>query len=374
MAQDGPVGPPSLVKVAGSVLNSAGEPVEIEFKAYKFRDDKILWQLSRIFDGFFSSQSWDARKELKKIQGRLAYELNEIGSNDNLINVWHDHVKPSQRAAPHWGVVCVDDPYLLDEYTVSTMAAILILLGFASARRYKDERARAAAMLTAFVTRTLEGYSNQSTATFIHEAVSLAAGTDCHAVAKCEGYKCDHIRKVFQPLEDAVAQRPKVAVAEALVALISEKKECHASRLICEVLIKMLVKTIDSAILSFEATRPTHFTQLQGKVKRRRVDKDFREFICNELVAQKAVNGGAAALRIVNGCDGSLARKWERTALVEYWASLITNFKLDGPLHVLEDACRNGMPPKDTLCWALWDSSSDFGGVPPPKAGFHSKP
>ena len=132
-----------LASVRGSACTTEGEIVNIDFKGFCFDDDTAVWELRRIVVPMVENFK-------KKLDLHRIIKSQRVGwqAHCTLLGVNLDDVLfPSFRAASHSDQADLEDERVQDEWTVTTVGLVGVLLFWAEHRRLKTQRARAAAML-----------------------------------------------------------------------------------------------------------------------------------------------------------------------------------------------------------------------------------
>ena len=359
-----------LYLVPGTARTQAGENIHIDFKAYRYEAGEVFWELKRVFAPVLGLEKSE-KAQLCRIHkaNRVSWEHDFekfFGQVDGVLLPSLTSCKASGQHDP------ADNPFIRQEYTISTAGLLAVLLNMAQARKLVVERERAFAVLVAWLSSTL---AFEPAAAVCRDAMPVSAHL-CQQQPVVDGF-CTHIfaTRVQCPQAVTMGSDPWSKLALLLKQLHAWSSECWASTAALSSILKTLSADLDGGLggrdfsqnILMDKSADGH-RGAQGQKKRRRLDEDLKRLATVDSVVQGRVHSGSQLCRATGCADDSAARKWETTFLAKVVASSVQAFSEVRSLCVTEDASRFGQPQKDLMAYLAWSGDINVGTALPPQA------
>lgn len=262
------------------------------------------------------------------------------------------------------------DQYVRDEYSLSTKALLLLHIEWATTKRKEDERERAQAMCTAWLSKI-------ASSTILDPQVFRSRfGTFAHLCRPHVRGCCMHVNTCDDMLNEDSVNGPWSDFVGHLCRLRSLSEMCPAVKGILVQALDKICTHIDKRLDEVDMNRDvTKAELLEQDGKRLRIDEDFKHRVVVADVVNKRCHSGAQSLRVhgVGGISGSgLSADWEQQGLRCYRSAGWITFDIGGVFTVASDGKRLGMPCEDTECYLGWSGRADVGMYMAPMVHFET--
>ena len=269
-----------------------------------------------------------------------------------------DIMKPSQKAAPHYGQAYLTDPLVRQEFTHSTPGAIYMLSHGAMVGGVKAEQKRCAAMLGAFLSLLDLDYVSFRNK-IVQELGSKRA--DCVLVCSQGDGFCWHVNVLLDGFDPAVDWEK---VAKALWWLTDQSASCLTCKSVGRSLFAWLDHRayakygdigMDVAISARVAATCAVGRQVYAG-KKLRIDEDLKLATSVVMVGHKTVKNAATFLKSSgSGADVSCGRVWQSDHVRRAQATAIDVFDDLRHCRIAVDGVRLGKPAREINVFLLND-------------------
>lgn len=357
------------VKAPAVFCNSAitmdnGEAASMHLKAW-LHDAGPKWELRRVLISLCVPLKRGVCAVWRQMQETWTEDLERF----SFVPV-EQHLTPSRRTLSYHQQELSGGVH--DEACLSSHALLTVLLRFIESRRRKNERSLGLGMLRCLLS-VVYGARCQ-------HLLGLAAPGGCFELCsdkpmarEGEGEQCLHVLDFSKAMMATMQhERPcNESLATMCLELFARSSECPALRHWCQVLLSRVAaafrdaKWDDASKFSFDAIRNGI---LPGGQQRRRLDEDFRDAACIDMLVSKRAKTTGEFLQ----ADGQVCRQagWrmDNLAVRLYMSAATEHLHTAKYISVCFDAARLGEPAKDTVVGLCWSMDRGFGAWLAPQA------
>lgn len=342
---------------------SNGTVLEGDFKIWIYDDGACYWEFRRmLFYVIKPGAKVCVHRQLKESRALWTAEFEYFGVPAGALTDSFNAARCSGDDA------ALEDPHTRDEYTISTAAALVLMLFWYRTARVKDKRDRCQGLLTGFLQR-VGGQIGQWVDT-LADALRREAHL-CDSDVE-HGMLCVHMQAESNQGHFEISSWTEFV--DVLSHLRCGSDVCHSSKAALGAFIAQLARFIDSRAaklhpelgLKDDLKRRRLLSVSAGK--RMRVDEDYKH---QTAVARLVLRDGPNAGRLIKGddvgCSSSNGRHWEAKVCLAHQAACLAAFADSRVVHLCEDGSRLGDPAEETIVYVVWAACEDLAGFPPPQ-------
>ena len=227
--------------IGNSIQTSEGRPCSISWKIWN-HDAGVVWELRRVISHIDHASTSICNKFVKK-NLELWKDWWGLSGFDA-----EEHCKHSRNACLKKHPHLLNDPRLKQEYIVSTLGLVDLLLCFHSSRKRIDDRAMAQNLLKCLLGKLLQPES-----TNVQLFQVLPAEVKCQACphrdeALAAHEPCPHARCLQEMFQKIEVMPPQSWLAEAACLVAAHRNLCPATKLWHSIAIRDIAQALDSAI------------------------------------------------------------------------------------------------------------------------------
>lgn len=344
--------------VAGHL--SRGERFSSSLKAWIYTTgeaEHTFWKLRRIFTLLLQGLVQDTSCDLALRRHRatvVSYFLQ-------LYMVEDAELKPSRRKES-WMIAKgelgedFEDPYVREEFSISTKGLLSMLLAWWRERRYSRDQERGRALLTSFLGAVL-------TPEHIAELdlVQLWQESGGHCEFQTLDGTCLHFETVrgVEPSEDFAC-----ILAEQMGLMAKHMRVCGLARGTLISVLGFAEQRASTGIRSRACQQAAKISHPKGQQRLRRIDEDFKDNATSRLPALGRVRSAAAAVAVDDEVHNDAARDWSHQRIAAQLAAqwrLFGKEPLKGLVSLTLDGARIGNPGEETVVYAAWSDQHKEG-------------
>jgi len=347
--------------VKASATDADGQHVDINWKAYEYQDAAVYWEARMVFGCYNNGtrKDMELHKWIKKLEPSLNGLLAAWGV------VYNHAVKPSFKAAAYRSEEEVLDPHVRNEWTMSTIGVLALLVLWSTTSHSRAKRVRASAMLSAWMSRLLEP-SLCTTSAFLRHVRSHASS--CQQGLVTEGV-CTHLVDCCKGCVGADQRQVWNSAADIAASWYGLGAHCKAASACLSAVAQVWSGSMDQRLGTLGlASDVTKETPMQGPKRKLRVDEDLRHHYSQGSVRSKRVHSGAQLAKATADVAVETARRWDDQTLLQYRAAAWATFEEGNIVSIASDGSRIGDPAEETIVFIAWDAKSDRAVFLPPQA------
>lgn len=338
----------------------AGGVLEADHKLWVYQSGEVYWELRRLLH-YKSPGNLNTplHKQIKKVRQLWVTEFEYFG-------IPASGFKDSFNAARCKGdIEALSDCTTRQEYSVSTGAAVVLMLFWCRTSRQVCARDRCRALLEGWLQRV--GGSLEKLIDVLQGF--LEAGACACKGAALAGEVCPHGADVMQRLGPGTWR----SMIDCLMHLRMAADNCPAAKMSLIDFCGALAKFVDALALRDDSrmgmkSNLRHRELLRTGQKKRHIDEDYK-YETSVLAVRR--RDGPNTARILRG-DGlgatsSSGRYWEGQLCLEHRAACMASFESARIIHICEDGSRLGDPAEETIVYIAWSADLMCAGFPPPQ-------
>ena len=227
--------------IGNSIQTSEGKPCSISWKIWN-HDAGVVWELRRIISHIDHAPTSLCNKFVKK--------------NLELWKAWwglsgldaEEHFKHSRNACLQKRPHLLNDPRLKQEYIVSTLGLVDLLLCFHSSRKRLEDRAMAKNLLKCLLGKLLQPESTNVQLFQVIPAEVKSQACPHRDEALAAHGPCPHARFLQEMFLKIEVMPPQSWLAAAACLVAAHRNLCPATRLWHFIAIRDIAQALDSAI------------------------------------------------------------------------------------------------------------------------------
>lgn len=266
-------------------------------------------------------------------------------------------------------MVALADPRTREEYSVNTVGVLTLLLLWTRAAYRKTLKDKAIALAVGVFQRVLASYQVACAAlrAELGDSSNLCELGGGESLCPCASDVLGHLASMMHGPQWR-------SFVDALNVARAAGQHCACCKAAFPAILHRFASDIDGRIAAEDETlglksdvrrRP----RLGDSRKRRRVDEDYKQTVCLDMVANKLSPNAGKLIKFDGvGCVTSNGRHWEADVCKLHLTGSLMSFMEGSIFHVAEDGSRCGHPAEETIIYLAWEASSNLAAVLPPQA------
>ena len=362
------VAPYEVRYLALPVEARAGGVRQCTQKAWVYPDGLVYWELRRIIRACRPDQktAYETCREVSNNRTHWAAEFIAMGLD----------VSETLKASAN-SVKCTGeddellDPYVREEYSISTGGFFGLLQLWSQKRHSLAERQHAKDVLAALLKVTCY----PPLGVWMRLRANIADSQHlCVPEPAADGTPrtCEHTVEVDAAIASSDTNQWPIIV-EILGLARGKVPVCQRMRVALEMFWQYLVAKCNGAIHRDEhlcgmSSDPLVQDRFANGPKRQRVDEDYKRTVVVNAVSAGRAKCASQLIRAHGpGVDTTCGARWEEDDCLKLMAAAMLDFKTITHLHVCEDGSRIGKPAQETIVYLAWSAFSQKATYPPPQ-------
>lgn len=347
--------------------------ISTEHKLWIYNNGDVYWEFRRLLLAFFKERSEvrpcaiirQETPQWVKWCAELSFEWKDFYKPGML--QYKDFLAKLRRDGDREGLeeARASEDFVREEASVTTLGVLCVLCNWACCRRKVSDRSLALGMMQGIFTVCISQgeWGTLDIISILNEQVGECQDDAVEGVCVCV-----HVRAVIFEYSSMDKTEPARACAQCLASILSRCGKCMSCRGSLSELLPVLAEMTESNLDEVGNKNIGSWSRMDGPVKRRRDDEDYRRHLTQTMPNRGSSTSAAAAARS-HGVSRGTSRRWVEKQVetqVGQCFDLIGG-DLRGPVSIAEDGARFGQPAKECQCYAFWASEVEAGAWLPPQ-------
>ena len=342
-----------------------GEAILINWKACVYTmSGKVFWEVRQVLHDFYGDIGG-------ALEEKNFFRNNKIKMEASFaqLNLDFDvEFKPSFKSfCSKYPGAPVTDPYIREEYGVSTVGLLAWMMHWAHSRRCACERDRAVTILEAFLSAffVLDDLDDRC----IFDKVAECSA-ECANGADGDGL-CFHIRDEIAKTDRLWPKQAPHNWRDSLSAMsrLHQSVDCLCLQKGTSELLGFLATSVDSGAPDRLVANPSSISFKRLKTAAgnyKRVDEHFKDDCAVAHIRDGKCRSAGQSIKVWSTSGESSGRTWERNYVLARNVAAKEEMPCERVLWISEDAGRAGQPKEETMSYWLYDCASKLSHVGAP--------